>query len=255
MAKTHAQIEAERKQKIEERQKYLLENREVYQRDFDEAFQQYLIREYPELDPENCDNRFNPHLKEEFTRGWPQEAKDLSLKYSLVPVWDPDGEEPPYPVTWNVVREIRCQDDRIWLNQIKKDSIINLPPTKVFGRFLIVEIDLSRPRSQIKANLMGLVDARRKQVKISGSHHELVVPPEPKNKESSYTYKKVEVWKMVEEEREGFEEEHNKILSRLAKKHCGLSEEDADFDDRVKAEYKALKNAYVRDKKIYYGKL
>jgi hypothetical protein len=47
MARTHAQNEAERKQKIEERQKYLMENRGVYQRDFDEAFQEYLMREYP----------------------------------------------------------------------------------------------------------------------------------------------------------------------------------------------------------------
>jgi hypothetical protein len=129
--------------------KYLMENREVYQRDFDEAFQEYLMREYPELDSEDCDNRFDPYYREGFIGGWSQEAIDLSFEYSLVHVWDPDGDEPPYPVVYNAVRKIRCQDDRIWLNQIKKDRIVNLSPSKLFGRLLIGAIDLSKPRRQI----------------------------------------------------------------------------------------------------------
>ena len=264
MAKTHAQIEAERKRKIEERRKYLIENPGVYQRDFDEAFKRYLKRKYPypELDPEDCDNRFDTHFREGFP--WSPEGRELSLKYSLNRVWDPDGDSPPSPVILSAARDIRCQDDRIWLNQIQEDSIINLPPDKVFGRFLIAEIDLSKRRMEIKADIMALVDIHRKKLKISGSHHELVSLPEPRDRDSSFTYEKMEVWKMIEKKRENFNKSENEILSQLAKKLCeskgwdetyGKFEDDPDSEERVIVKRKALKNAYERDKELYYGEV
>lgn len=124
MAKTIDQIYAERRQIIEERRKFLIEYPEVYQKDFDEAFKKYLVRE--KLDPEDSDNRFDPHFREDFT--WSPEGRELAIKYSLNRAWDPEGDKPPSPVVLSSVRVIRRQDDRIWLNQIRKDSIINLPP-------------------------------------------------------------------------------------------------------------------------------
>jgi len=200
MAKTPDQIFAERTQRIEERREYLKENLEVYRRDFDEAFKNYLMRKYPEdLDPEDCDNRFHPLFRENFPDS--PEGRELAIKYSLNRAWDPDGDDPPSPAILSSIRVIRCQDDRIWSNQIRKDSIINLAPYKVFGRFLILEIDLSYPRREINADLKAWVDHETKELKITGPHHELVERPEPRNRDSSYTYKPMEVWKMVEEKR------------------------------------------------------
>ena len=187
MAKGSKQIEAEHKQRMAERRKYLQENPEVYQRDFDEAFKKYLAREFPELDPQDCDNRFDPYLRKGFIENWPEEAQWLFLKYHLGSVWDPDGDEEPFPGAVQAARAIRGQNAKIYLKQIQKHSIINLPPHKVFGRFLIAEIDLSKPRAQIKADIMAIVDLHRKKVKISGSYRELVSPPEPRDKELSYT--------------------------------------------------------------------
>lgn len=263
MAKTHAQLEADRRQKIEERRKFLIENPEVYQRDFDETFKRYLARRYPELDHEDCDNRFDPFFWEEFT--WSEEGRELSLKYNLHRAWVPDGDDPPSPFIGSAARSIHCQDDRIWPNQIQKDSIINLLPYKVFGRFLIAEIDLSsKPRREIEADIMGLVDIYRKKLKISGSHHELVSPPEPRDRESSYTYKKMEVWRMVEEKRGTSSKLESEILSQLARELCesegwdetyGKFEDDPDTEERVQVKRKALKNAYERDKELYYGEV
>jgi hypothetical protein len=260
MAKTHAQIEAERKQKAEERRKYLIENLKVYQRDYDEALKPYLTS--MGLDPEDCDNRFDPESREKFT--WSPEGRELAIKYSLNRAWDPDGEDPPSPAIFSSVRVIRCQDDRIWLNQIREDSIINLPPSKVFGRFLIAEIDLSYTRREIKADIMALVDIEIKKLKITGPHWELVRRPESRDRDSSYTYKPMEVWKMVEEKRGTFNRPEGKILSQLARELCesegwdesyGKFEDDPDTEERVKARRKALKAAYERDKKLYYGEV
>jgi hypothetical protein len=263
MSKTIAQIEAARRQKIKERQKVLTENLEVYQRDFDEAFKKYLTRKYPEgFDPEDCDNRFNPHYREEFT--WSPEGRELAIKYSLNRVWNPDGDDPPSPSNFSSVRVIRRQEDRIWLNQILKDSIINLPPHREFGRFLIVEIDLSYPRREINADIKAWMNQETKELKISGPQWELVERPEPRNRDSSYTYKPMEVWKMVEEKRGTLNKPENVILSQLAKKLCkkegwdksyGKFEDDPDTEERVKIKRKALKAAYERDKKLYYGEL
>ena len=88
MRKTRDPIDAERKKKMKERRKYLIENLEVYQWDFDEAFKWYLTRKYPTgLDAEDCDNRFDPHFREEFT--WSPEGRELAIKYSLERAWDP----------------------------------------------------------------------------------------------------------------------------------------------------------------------
>ena len=260
MAKTRDQIYAERRQRIEERREYLEKYPAVYQKDYDETFKTYLSRKG--LDPENCDTRFDPDFREEFT--WSPEGRELAIKYSLDRAWDPDGDAPPSPVILSAARNIRCQDDRIWLNQIQRDSIINLPPHKVFGRFLIAEIDLSKRRMEIKADIMALVDIHRKRVKISGSYHELVSLPEPRDRESSYTYKKMEVWRMVEEKRGTSSKPESEILSQLARGLCesegwdetyGKFEDDPDSEERLKVKRKALINAYERDKELYYGEV
>ena len=264
MAKTHSQLKAEGKQKIEKRRKYLIENPDVYQRDFDDAFKKYLKRKHPELDHEDCDNRFDPDFREEFTGDRSQEVRDLCLKYNLVSVWDPDGDYPPRPVIGSTARYIRCQDDRILLNQIQKNSIINLPPDNLFGRFLIVEIDLSKPKRQIEADIMGLVDLERKKLKVNDSHHELVSPPEPRDRASSFTYKKMEVWKMVDKKRRTFNKSESEILWQIAKELCELEgwdktnekfEDDPDSEERMIVKRKALKTAYERDKELYYGEV
>jgi hypothetical protein len=159
---------------------------------------------------------------------------------------------------------IRCQDDRICPDKIKKDSIIDLPSEKVFGKFLIVEIDLSKPKREIEADIMSLVDFERKKLKVNGSYHELVSLPEPRDRESRYNYKKMEAWRMVEGKRVTFNKPESEILSQLAKELCesegwdktyGKFEDDPDTDERVKVKRKALKTAYERDKKLYYGEV
>ena len=134
----------------------------------------------------------------------------------------------------------------------------------MLGRFLIVEIDLSNPRRQIEADIMGLVDIHRKKLKTSGSHHELVPIPEPRDRESRYTYKKMEAWGMVEEKRLTFNKPESEILSQLAKELCesegwdktyGKFEDDPVSDERVKYKRRALKNSYERDKELYYGRV
>jgi hypothetical protein len=270
MAKSHAQIEDERKQRIEERRRYLIENPEVYQRDFDEVFKRYLARNHPELDHEDCDYRFDPHYKKEFIEDRSDEVMDLCLKYNLGYPWDPDGDDPPDTFIGSVVRKIRSQDERIWLNQIREDSIINLPPAKTLGKFLIAEIDLSKPRNQIKADIMGLVDRGRKKLNVTGSYRELISPPEPRNREGSYTYGKMEVWKMVQKERKNRNEPEGDILTRIAQQKCltegitplfkydglyGKIKEDKDpiYQERKNEIRKALNNSYERDKRLYYG--
>lgn len=254
MAKTHAQIKAERKRKIEERRKLLIENPDVYQKDFDEAFKKYLMRKYPDdLDFEGFVDKFAAHFREEFP--WSQEGRELAIKYSLNRAWDPYGDDIPCPAILSSVMVIRCQDDRICPDKIKKDSIVDLPSEKVFGKFLIVEIDLSKPKREIEADIMGLVDFERKKLKVTGSYQELVLPPEPKDRESSYTYKKMEVWGLVEKERQANDEKERTILWRLAT--AKTSDATDSFDEKkwnseVRKNYDALSNAYDRDKKIYY---
>ena len=263
MAKTTDQIYAERRQKIEERRKYLIENPEVYQRDFDEAFKNYLMREYPErpegLDPEDCDNRFDPSLWEDFANS--PEGRGLAIKYSLQEAWNPYGDELPSPSNFSSVRIIRRQDDRIWQNQIRKDSIINLAPYKHFGRFLIVEIDLSYPQREINADLRAWVHQELKELKITeletGSHHELVERPEPRDRDGSHTYKPMEVWKMVERDRQTHNEDEIKnILWKITQTKTRESTDPTDEEKWQREErriYNALINAYERDKELYYG--
>jgi hypothetical protein len=256
MAKTRTQLEEERRQRLEERRKILMEFPEVYQRDFDKALQGYVQREFPELDPHDCDVLFDPDLREGFLTKWPEEAQELSRQYNLVPVWDPDGDELPEPVEYGAARVIRCQDDRIWAKQITPGSIINLPPHKVLGRFLLVEIDLSKPRREIAASVMAIVDQKKRRPHILGSHHELVRGHEPRNTSARHTFHKMTVWQMVEQGRRTPEEDEREILWRIAK---AKTIETADTGDERKwlneerRHYEALKSAFFRDKKIYFG--
>jgi hypothetical protein len=266
MLKTADQIYAERKLKKEERRKYLIENPKVYRNDFDKAFKAYLTERCLDLglDPENRKNIYNPDFREDFIRS--KEGKELALKYSLNLAWDPDGDKPPDPVILSSVKVIWHQDDRIWRNRIRKDSI-ELAPYRHFGRFLIVEIDLSYPEREINIDLKDWVHQELKDLKITKvsetvSHHELVERPEPRNRDSSFKYGKMEVWKMVEKKRGTFDKSESKILTQLAKELCesegwdesyGEFEDDPESEERVKARRKALKAAYERDKKLYYG--
>lgn len=263
MAKTHAQLEAERRQRLEERRRILLEFPQVYQRDFDKAFQNYLKRAFPEVDPEDCDVLFDPDLRESFLTNWPEEAQELSRRYNLVPVWDPDGEEPPEPMEESAARYIRCQDNRVWAKQITPDSIINLTPHKVLGRFLLVEIDLSKPRREIESSVMGIVDKKKKKLKISGHQRELVKIPEPRDRGSIFNFPKMEVFKLVADRRKKTNLSDSAVLTALAREFCqkagwdttyGNFDDDPDTEDRIKTQRKALKNAYDRDRKLYYGK-
>ncbi len=134
----------------------------------------------------------------------------------------------------------------------------------MFGRFLILEIDLSYPPSEIKADIKAQVDDHWKDLEISGPYRGLVERPKPRNRESSYSYKPMEVWKMVEEKRGTFNKPESKILTQLARELCELEgwdesyekfEDDPDIEERVKARRKALRAAYERDKKLYYGEV
>jgi hypothetical protein len=252
MGKTHRQLEAERRQRLEERREFLMELPEVYQRDFDAAFRKYLRRTFPEVDPEDCDVLFDPDLREGFLTEWPAEAQELSRTYHLVPVWDPDGDEPPEPVEESAARYIRCQDDRIWAKQITPDSILNLTPHKVTGRFLLVEIDLSKPRREIEATVKVIVDQKRKHLLVSGSHRELIDIPEHRNTANRHTFNKMTVWQMVEQDSRKPEEDEREILWRLAKAKTLETTETSDeikWRNEERRFYDALINAYNRDKK------
>ena len=262
MAKTHKQLEEERRQRLEERRKILMEFPQVYQQDFDKAFKKYLQRAFPEVDSEDCDVLFDPGLREGFLTGWPEEAQELSRTYNLLPVWDPDGDEPPEPVQEVAARYIRCQDDRIWAKQITPDSIVNLPPHKVLGRFLLMEIDLRKPRREIAASVMAIVDQKKKKLKISGRQRELVKIPEPRDRDSSFNFPNMEVFKLVEDHRNKTTLSDSAILTALARELCqkegwdttyGDFNDDPDTEDRIKTKRKALKNAYDRDRKLYFG--
>jgi hypothetical protein len=80
----------------------------------------------------------------------------------------------------------------------------------------------------------------------------------------------MEVWKMVQEERENRNEPEGDILTRIAQQKCltegitplfkyeGLygkikEEKDPIYQERKNEIRKALKNSYERDKQIYYG--
>jgi hypothetical protein len=266
MAKTTDQIYAERRQRVEERRKFLVECPEVYRRDFDEIFKPFLTKTCigKGLDPEDCDKRFDPRLWEDFVNS--PEGTELALQYSFQEAWDPYGDELPSPSIISSVRKIWHQDDRIGRNQIRKGSI-SVSPYKHFGRFLIVEIDLSFSRREIKADIMAWVDHELKELKITelktGSHHELIERPEPRARDSSYIFNPMEVWKMVEEKRGISKMPESKILSRLAREICeaegwnkayGKFEDDPVSEERVKYKRRALKNSYERDKELYYGR-
>ncbi|MGA8571774.1 MAG: hypothetical protein ACLP7A_11530 [Desulfobaccales bacterium] len=253
MAKNADQIYAERRQRIEERREFLREDPERYQRDFDEAFKNYLMRKYPEedLDPEDCDNRFHPLFRRNFPES--PEGRELAIKYSLQDAWDPDGNDSPSPVVLSSVRVIRCQDNRIWPYQIQKDSIINLAPKKLFGRFLILEIELSYPPSEIKTDIMAWVDNYWRDLEISGPHRALVRRPKPRNRASSYKFEQKVVWRMVEEERQNQNEGESEILWRIAKSSITDSTDEKKCRREERKIYNALINAYQRDKELYYG--
>jgi hypothetical protein len=221
-----------------------------------------LQRGFPEVDPDDRNVLVEPSLREGFLTNWPEEAQELSRTYHLVAVWDPDGDEPPEPVEVEAARCIRCQDERIWAKQITPDSIVNLPPHKVFGRFLLVEIDLSKPRREIEASVMAMVDQKKKKLKISGQQRELVTIPEPRDRDCSFIFPKMEVFNLVEDRRNKTDLSDSAVLTALARELCrkagwdttfGDFNDDPDTEDRIKTQRKALKNAYDRDRKLYFG--
>lgn len=253
MAKTQQQIEEERKQRLAERKQILLEYPEVYKRSFDKALKKYLQRRFPEVK----DDPVDPFIKESFLTSRPKEAQELCLKYNLAEVWDPYGDKEPVPFEYPAARYIRCQDYPIRATQMNLDSIKDLPPEKTTGRYLLVEIDLQKPWREIKADVKMVVEEWRHILEISGNHWEFKKPPEPRQRSFSSGYKKMEVWGMVEKERNHPEENEKEILWRLAKIKTF---ETAEPNDRVKWQkeerrhYDALKTAFFRDKVIYFGR-
>jgi hypothetical protein len=108
-----------------------------------------------------------------------------------------------------------------------------------------------------------LVAHRKRRIKVSGSHREMIKVPEPRDADSRFVFPKMQVWKMVEDERGDTTEQEEKILWRLAIKLCredgwdtsyGDFKDDPDLDERIKNKYKLLNNSYLRDKKLYFGK-
>ncbi|MEM2890710.1 MAG: hypothetical protein QW358_05185 [Candidatus Hadarchaeum sp.] len=263
MAKTHRQVEEGILEKLEKRRKFLMEFPEVYQCDFDAAFKKYLQRIFPDVDLEDCDLLFDPFYRESFCSDWPEEALVLSEKYNLLQVWDPDGEAPPEPVEGCAARIIRCQEERIGAKQMTRSSIVNLPPHKTFGRFLLMEIDLSQPRREIEAKVIAIVDQKKKKLEISGDTRELVRSPAPRDRSGSFLFREMEIFKMVHLRMRESRLTENAILTAIAKEMCmdegwdrtyGDFHDDPDSVDRVTAKRKAIKNSYERDKKLYFGK-
>jgi len=255
--KKKKEIEGEHKRFIEARQQALIQNPDQYLRDFAAALQQFLIRHYPELDPEDPETQ--DALKENFI--WSTESMALAWNYNLWPPWDPAGEEPPSPAITPPCREIRCQETPISLNDIRKGQI-NLGRQKVGGRYLILEVDLDKPQGLIAECVIGHLANRKKKIKVSGSHWEVVKVAEPRGADGKFVFKKMQVWKMVEKERGDIAEPETTILWRLAEKLCREDgwdtsysdfKDDPDSDDRLKVKYKALKHAYFRDTKLYFG--
>ena len=255
--KKKKEIEAESKKLIEERQEALIQNPEQYLRDFAAALRQFLICHYPELDPD--DPEIQDALKENFAGS--TESVALTWKYNLSTPWDPACEEPPSPAITPPCREIRCQETPISLTDLRKGQI-NLGRQKVSGRYLILEVDLDKPQGLIEECVMGHIANRKKKIKVSGSLWEVVKVAEPRDADGRFVFPKMQVWKMVEGERRDVAEPKPKILWRLAEKLCREDgwdksyddfKDDPDSDDRLKIKYNALKNAYLRDKKIYFG--
>jgi hypothetical protein len=235
----------------------LIQNPEQYLRDFAAALRQFLILHYPDLDPD--DQEIREALKENFA--WSTESMALTWKYNLWPPWDPSGEEPPSPAITPPCREIRCQETSISPNDMRKGQI-NLGRQKVSGRYLILEVDLDNPQSLIEDCILRLVTYRKKKIKIFGPHREVVKVAEPRDADGRFVFPKMQVWKMVEGDRRDAAEPESKILRRLAEKLCREDgwdksyddfKDDPDSDDRLNIKYSALKNAYLRDKKIYFG--
>jgi hypothetical protein len=217
MAKTHQQLEEERRERLEERRRILIAFPGMYQRDFDGAFKKYLQRTFPVVDQEDCDVLFDPFLRKSFVEGWPEEAQELSQKYHLMPVWDPDGDQLPRPFIENPAIVRRRQNERFWPEQIEPEILPDLPPYDTHGRFLLIEVDLSKPWREIKASLTAIIAAEKKHLQVSGAYHEYVDIPEPKNTADKHNYEKMKVWEMVEQEGRTSEDDEKKILWRLAK--------------------------------------
>jgi hypothetical protein len=255
--KKNKEIEADYKKFIEERQQALIQNPEQYLRDFAATIRKFIICHYPDLDPDDQESR--EALKENFIGSG--ESLILASHYNLGVPWDPTGEEPPVPAVMPACREIRCQETPISLNDLRKGQI-NLGRQKVSGRYLILEVDLDNPQSLIKDCILRLVTYRKKKIKIFGPHREVVKVAEPRDADGRFVFPKMQVWKMVEGDRKDAAEPESKILRRLAEKQCREDgwdknyddfKDDPDYEERLNIKYNALKNAYLRDKKLYFG--
>ena len=211
--KKKKEIEAQYLRFIEERQQALIQNPEQYLRDFATALRQFLIRHYPELDPD--DPEIQNALKKNFA--WSTESMALAWKYNLAAPWDPAGEESPSPAITPPCREIRCQETPISLNDLRRGQI-NLGRQKVGGRYLILEVDWDKPRGLIGECVVGHIANRKKKIKVSGSDWEVVKVAEPRDADGRFVFPKMQVWKMVERDRRDAAEPEQKILWRLAEK-------------------------------------
>jgi hypothetical protein len=269
MAKTYKQLEAERRQRLEARQKFLMEFPEVYQKDFDMAFKSYLQREFPEIDVSDCDLLFNPLWRRGFLESLPEEAWELCQRYHLLRVWDPDGDKTPQPVSENPVRPLHRQDERTWLDRVRpEEGVICIDPFKTQGRFLLVEVDLNKPRREIAASFDSLIEAERMKLltyhkKRDETVYEFIPPKEPRDRSEACNYPEMEVFMLVEKAKMADPTKQlSKIFTKLAKerykkegwdKHYGDDLYDPPDVDRITGIRKALKNAYERDRKLYFG--
>lgn len=273
MAKTYKQLEAERRQKLEKRRRILLNFPNVYRHEFDAAYQKYLEQHQEDLKKVFGDNLADPVLapilRNNFVREWSEEAQELSRKYHLMPVWDPYGERPPQPVSENPVRALHRQAERIWLDEVRpEEGTMRILPYATNGRFLLIEIDLNKPRLDIEASLMAIIDNERMELKSyqinkHKTMFEYIPRPEPRDRSSAHRFAEMKVFCMVENAKsENQGKKVSKIITELAIMLCkeegwdrsyGDFEDDPESEDRIKKVRKALISAYKRDKKIYYG--
>lgn len=260
-------LEAERRRRLEKRQKILTQYPEVYRQDFDKEFKNWLACNREGLEKffgDNLDDpALAPKLRQAFVSQWSREQLKLCRKYHLARVWDPYGEKLPQPASENPVRPLHRQEERVWLEQIDpEEGTISILPYATEGRFLLIEVDLHKPLRELEAGFKALVNEERMQIEVSKINHktfrwESVPPVEPRDRGATCIYPEMEVFDLVNRELQHDSSKRvSTILSELAKEEAkkkGIDESDFNFDDVCKKAYKALKNAYERDNRLYFG--
>ncbi|MBW1953786.1 MAG: hypothetical protein JRI66_12035 [Deltaproteobacteria bacterium] len=126
----------------------------------------------------------------------------------------------------------------------------------------MLEVDLSKPRREIEASFRALVHEERMMIQLVGkikrtASYQSVPPVEPRDRGSVCIYPEMEVFNLVEREIQNNPSKSvTKVLTGLAiqeLKKEGVDESHSEFDDLLKRKRKALKNAYKRDEKLYFG--